>query len=101
MKRALARNDATANCVIPDAPNGGNSTTTKELLHRAMPNVSGVAVNELAVAAVARAISRRCDGFGPISPIRRKRMALRVIFAAGAMLLALAPLARAEGDAQA
>jgi cytochrome c len=28
-------------------------------------------------------------------------MALRVIFAAGAMLLALAPLARAEGDAQA
>jgi cytochrome c len=28
-------------------------------------------------------------------------MALRVIFAAGAMLLALVPLARAEGDAQA
>jgi cytochrome c len=55
-----------------------------------MPNVSGVACESATDATASNRLA-----------FQEKTMAFRVILAAGAVLLALAPLARAEGDAQA
>src|SRR5471032_2720525 len=55
----------------------------------------------LAIATMATAMSQRRRRILIELALQEKTMALRVIFAAGAVLLAFAPLARADGDPQA